>query len=404
MINANGRRPPRYQMDFLYISPEFPPNYTNFVIQLNQAGIDVWGLGEADFYSMPPCLRSALRWYVKTELGNFETVRRAIDELLTVKASSGHPGGFDIVESHNEQWLRLEGLINSTYGIEGIQVQDLDRLKKKSVMKAVFQNNGLKVAEGERIAGLDHGVQLGHVLGYPLILKPDEGVGAGGIFKIQDEDQLKEVVAAITGDYVLESFVDAKIVTYDGLTDRNGVVIFENSLVYGEGVLEYVLGKDTFFFVNRRTPDDLKIIGRRLVSQFNIRRKFFHFEFFAVGDEYMPIEINCRPPGGSILDMMNYSIDDDLYRAYALMIADVSVLIRPENKHYVCYLGRRDRRYVRSHAEILSTHGHRLADHGENPPLYWEAMGRYRYIFRAATDTEIYEIAAYVLEKPQESI
>jgi len=82
------------------------------------------------------------------------------------------------------------------------------------------------------------------------------------------------------------------------------------------------------------------------------------------------------------------------------MIADVSVLIRPEKKYYVCYLGRRDRRYVRSHAEIMATHGHRLADHGENPSLYWEAMGRYRYIFRAATEAEIYEIAACVLEKP----
>ena len=383
-------------MDFLYISPEFPPNYANFVIQLNQAGIDVWGLGEADFYSMPPCLRSALKWYVKTDLKNFETVRRAIDELLTVKASGGRPGGFDIVESHNEQWLRLEGLINSTYGIDGIQIQDLDRLKKKSVMKAVFQSNGLKVAEGERITSLDHGVQLGRVLGYPLILKPDEGVGASGIFKIQSEDQLRGILSTAKGDFVLESFVDAKIVTYDGLTGKYGGVIFENSLVYGEGVLEYVLGKDTFFFVNRWTPDDLSAIGRRLVSQFNIRRKFFHFEFFAVDGDYMPIEINCRPPGGSILDMLNYSIDDDLYRAYALMITDNRVLIRPEKKYFVCYLGRRDRRYVHSHAEIMSTHGHRLADHGENPPLYWEVMGRYRYIFRAATEVEIYEIAAYV--------
>jgi hypothetical protein len=391
-------------MDFLYISPEFPPNYINFAIQLNQAGIDVWGLGEADFYSMPSNLRSALKWYVKTDLGNFETARRAIDELLTVKKSGGRPGGFDIVESNNEQWLRLEGLINTAYGIDGIQIQDLGRLKKKSIMKSVFQNSGLKVAEGERITSLDHGVQLGRGLGYPLILKPDEGVGASGIFKIQDEDQLRGILSTVNGDFVLESFVDAKIVTYDGLTDKNGGVIFENSLVYGEGVLEYVLGKDTFFFVNRRTPDDLSIIGRRLVSQFNIRRKFFHFEFFAVDGDYMPIEINCRPPGGSILDMMNYSIDDDLYRAYALMIADVSVLIRPEKKYYVCYLGRRDRRYVHSHAEIMSTHGHRLADHGENPLLYWEAMGRYRYIFRAATEAEIYETAAYVLEKPQESI
>jgi len=35
-------------MDFLYISPEFPSNYANFVIQLDKAGVDVWGVGEAD--------------------------------------------------------------------------------------------------------------------------------------------------------------------------------------------------------------------------------------------------------------------------------------------------------------------------------------------------------------------
>jgi len=52
------------------------------------------------------------------------------------------------------------------------------------------------------------------------------------------------------------------------------------------------------------------------------------FDIDESGDgDYVPIEINCRPPGASILNMMNYSIDDDLYRAYALMIADVSVLI-----------------------------------------------------------------------------
>ena len=111
------------------------------------------------------------------------------------------------------------------------------------------------------------------------------------------------------------------MVTYDGLTDYDGKVIFENSLIYGDGILEFVQGKGTFFYVSRHIPDELRAIGRKLVPLFDIRRKFFHFEFFKIHDIYMPIEINCRPPGGAILDMMNYSVDDDLYRAYAGMIA-----------------------------------------------------------------------------------
>lgn len=391
-------------MDFLYISPEFPPNYANFIIQLDKAGIDVWGLGETDFYAMPETLRAAMRWYVRTDLQDFESVKRAIADIITVKVNSGRSGHFDWVESHNEQWLRLEGLINEEFGIDGIQPVDLDRLKKKSVMKTVFQQNGLKVASGERIAGLDHGLRLSRTLGYPLILKPDEGVGAGGIYKIECEQELTDLVPTLEGDYVLEAFVDGRIVTYDGLTDQSGRVIFENTLIYGDGVLEYVQGKDTFFYITRRIPENLSKIGRALIPQFDIRRKFFHFEFFALEKGYLPIEINCRPPGGAILDMMNYSIDDDLYRAYARMMASGNASIRQPKKYYVCYLGRKGSIYVHDHADILSTYGHRLVEYDENPPLYRDAMGRYRYIFRSETEREIANIATYVLDKPPEAL
>jgi hypothetical protein len=389
-------------MDFLYISPEFPPNYANFVIQLNEVGINVWALGEADFYAMPEPLRAAIKWYIRTDLKDFDAVKRAIADMMDIKVANGGPKHFNWVESHNEQWLRLEGKINEAFGFDGIQRNALDRLKKKSVMKTVFQQNGLTVAEGERVADLEHGLRLGRAIGYPLILKPDEGVGASGIYKIETEKQLIDLLPSVDGDYVLESFVDGRIVTFDGLTDHNGRVIFENSLVYGDGVLEYVLGKDTFFYVNRLIPEKLGQIGRRMASLFDIRRKFFHFEFFIRDDEYLPIEINCRPPGGSILDMMNYSIDDDLYRAYALMIATGSANIEQLKKYYVCYLGRKSNRYVHDHTALLAKYGHQLVEYDENPPLYREAMGQYRYIFRAKTEDEIADIVTYGLDKEPE--
>lgn len=389
-------------MDFLYISPEFPPNYAQFVIQLDQAGIDVWGVGEAEFYDMPEPLRSAMRWYLKADLRSFEAVKKAVTELTAVKVDRGCSDRFDYVESHNEQWLRLEGMINDEFGIEGIRCGDLDRLKKKSAMKCVFKENGLRVASGDLVTGLEQGIELGRTLGYPLILKPDEGVGACGIHKLENEDHLITIYPKLVGDYVLESFVDGKIVTYDGLTDQKGRVIFENSLVYGDGVLECVWGRDTFFYVNRRISAELAAIGRRLVSLFDIRRKFFHFEFFALPDGYIPIEINCRPPGGSIVDMMNYSVDGDLYRAYAQMIAAGKAQIPPVKKYYVCYLGRKGNNYVHGHQDILSAYGARLVEYGENPPLYFEAMGRYRYILRSESEKEILDMASYVLAASQD--
>ena len=114
----------------------------------------------------------------------------------------------------------------------------------------------------------------------------------------------------------------------------------------------------------------------------------------------MPIEINCRPPGGSILDMMNYSVDDDLYRAYAAMITGgrPDVAAAPK-KYYCCYIGRKDQRYAHSRDEIVSAFGQNLMEHDLNPPVFQQAMGKERYILRAPDEAEIFAMADFVLKK-----
>lgn len=285
-------------MDFLYLSPEFPPYSRMFIQCLNRRGIRVWGIGEADFYALDEPLRRSLRWYLRTDLDDPGLVRQAAESLLAVQARLGQDPRFHRVESHNEQWLGLEAMINAAFDLPGIRPENLHRIKKKSAMKAVFTACGLPVAEGGLVRSLSHGHELARRLGFPLILKPDEGVGAGGIYRIENATDLEAALARLEAPYLLERCIDAPIVTYDGLTDQQGRVVFENSLVYGDGVLAYVLGEDPFFYVNRRIEPDLSGTGRRLVAAFDVRAKFFHFEFFRIGGQYYPIEINCRPPGG----------------------------------------------------------------------------------------------------------
>jgi predicted ATP-grasp superfamily ATP-dependent carboligase len=388
-------------MDFLYLSPEFPPYSRKFIQRLARHGVRVWAVGEADFYDMPEDLREDLEWYVRADLKDPIAVRRAVEALLAAQTSLGQPPNIDRVESHNESWLRLEGFINTAFDVPGIRPEGLDRLKKKSEMKTVFRACGFPVAEGEVVRSIDHALALAHTLGYPVILKPDEGVGAGGIYRVDSPEALETLVPLLPETYLLERFMAAPIVTFDGLVDAAGHVLFENSLVYGDGVLDYVLGKDTFFYVTRRIPHDLLRNGRRLVEAFEIRGKFFHFEFFRVKEGYYPIEINCRPPGGPILDMMNFSADVDLYDAYARMVQGKKVELSKEKKYYCCYLGRRERAYSMTHNDVITAFGGALCAFEENPPIFQQAMGRYRYILRSAAEKEIFHMADRILETLQ---
>ena len=121
----------------------------------------MWAIGEADFYSMPSDLRACIRWYGRTDLNNWRKAEQAIHELLEIKHAQGIEGAFDWVESHNEAWLRLEAFINERCDIPGITLRDIDILKKKSVMKRIFQEARLRVARGAVVSTTGDAVQPG---------------------------------------------------------------------------------------------------------------------------------------------------------------------------------------------------------------------------------------------------
>ncbi len=376
-------------MKFLYIAPEFPANYKNFLISLKNEGIDVYAIGEADFFSMPEDLQTSIKWYEKANLSDFQEVNRALD----------HIGPIDIVESHDEHWLRLESMINSRFNLSGIKTDFIDTWKKKSVMKKIFKQNNFMVAKGELVQNTNQAITFCDSIGYPVILKPNEGVGAQGVYKVYNENELQKVLTSINTEYLIEEFIDVPIVTYDGLVDYDGNILFDNSLIYSDGIYEFVQGDDPSFYLTRNIDSTLRRAGKKIVSTFLIRRKFFHFEFFKTKDGYIPLEVNCRPPGGPILDMINFSLDDDVYRLYAQMIAGKTGLEINNIKYFCGFVGRRDRHYSIDHDEIISKYSDNIVAFGENPPIFSGAMGRYIYIFKSINEARINEMITTMLQK-----
>ncbi|MFW5887623.1 MAG: ATP-grasp domain-containing protein [Bacteriovoracia bacterium] len=267
-------------------------------------------------------------------------------------------------------------------------------------MKEVFINNGIPCAKGELVKNLNHALSIIEKIGFPAILKPDYGVGASGIFVINNHQDLHNIIPSLQSDYLLEEFVSAPMLTFDGLAGANGEILFANSLEYSEGILEYVHGKDPSFFINKQIDPVLMQLGERLVKAFNIKKRFFHFEFFKMEDEvkYWPVEINCRPPGGPIIDMMNYSVDQDLYQSYARLIAGEDVHLANEKKYYCGYVGRRfGKHYFNEHDLVMKRYDSYFVECVENPHVFRQAMGDFRYIFRTDDEVILKKIMAELL-------
>jgi len=54
-------------MNFVYLSPHFPPNYYRFCVGLREEGVNVLGLADAPYESLRPELRGALSEYYRVD-------------------------------------------------------------------------------------------------------------------------------------------------------------------------------------------------------------------------------------------------------------------------------------------------------------------------------------------------
>lgn len=70
-------------------------------------------------------------------------------------------------------------------------------------------------------------------MGYPVVVKPDNGVGAAATYKINNDQELEEFynIDHIT-QYIMEEFVNGLILSYDGIANNEHQVLFETSHVF----------------------------------------------------------------------------------------------------------------------------------------------------------------------------
>jgi len=90
-------------MNFVFISPHFPENYWNFCDRLRANGVNVLGIGDAPYETLPALLKSALTEYYRVDnMENYDEMLRAMG-FFTFKY-----GKIDWVESNNEYWLEQD--------------------------------------------------------------------------------------------------------------------------------------------------------------------------------------------------------------------------------------------------------------------------------------------------------
>lgn len=310
-------------MNFVYISPNYPKIYSKFCLELSKKGVTTLGVGDEYYFNLTEELRRSLTEYYKVDsMENISAVHGAINYFILKY------GKINGLESNNEYWLENDSILRESFDIEGLLPKDIYDYKHKSKMKRYFTLAGVTVAPYVVSRDINEVLSFAETEGYPLFAKPDNGVGANGAKKIKTADELKTFFAEYPPcDYIFETYVEGNIYSYDGLTDVYGNIVFETCHHFTTPIDKLMeSGAECVYRTLPEIPEKLKIAGRNTVRSFNLKRRFFHIEFFeltkplsssaAIGD-FVGLEANMRIAGGLTPDMISAAHNFNIYEVWA---------------------------------------------------------------------------------------
>ena len=382
----------------VFISPNFPTNYWQFCRELRNNGLNVLGVGDAPYDELTGELKDSLNEYYKVDsLENYDEVYRAVAYFIF------RYGRIDWLESNNEYWLERDARLRTDFRItSGFQEGDIPRIKYKSRMKEFYQKAGIPTARYHLVDDEKGCLKFIKEVGWPVVVKPDNGVGASDTHKLSSETELGAFLARrMEGvPYIMEEFIHAEVNSYDAIIDSRGEPIFETGNVTPMSIMDIVNQEDTaIYYIVKDLAADTRRAGRATVKSFDVKSRFVHFEFFRLTQDQagmgkkgdvVALEVNMRPCGGFSPDMMNYASSTNVYKIWADMVAFDHSTLEPGEHAFCAYAGRRDGKpFALSHVDVLAKYSENLKMVARIPDVLSNAMGNQMYVATFKTKREL---------------
>lgn len=404
-------------MNFIFVSAHYPVRYFKWTEALKARGFNVLVIGDAPYESLHSRLIHSMReYYFVPDMNDFQAMSRAV-EYFEKKY-----GKIDYLESMNEWWLRMDAKLRAKFGIPGLLPSDMDRLTAKSDMKHYFELGGAKTIRYLLVKGPeDREAASAFVkkVGYPVFVKPNIGVGANDSYRINGENEFDRFFSReLPETYIMEEYIDGSIVSFDGICNDQSEVVFATSDHFPVPIAKIVNEKLDYYYYDVPFSLEMKDInakefykvGCQVVKAFNIKKRFFHIEFFVLNQDkeglgkkgdFIALECNMRAPGGDTPDLIDYGNSLSVYDIYADVIAYNESRVTPYPKvYYALATHRRDTiAYEHSESEIFARYGDKIVHWGRYPAAMAAAMADKFYDARFETLEEGLEFDTFVREK-----
>jgi phosphoribosylaminoimidazole carboxylase (NCAIR synthetase) len=258
------------------------------------------------------------------------------DQLTTAcRAITKSVGAIDRLAGVLEQLQQPLASARDAVGIEGVTGEIARNFRDKDRMKDVLRAAGVPVAR----SGLAHSLAAIRTfidaVGYPVIVKPQAGLGSRATYRIESADDLAALEPPTAAQPLqVEEFVRAREHTCETVTVR-GTPVWRSGTRYFPSPLEVLETPWVQYCVllPRETDDQTwrnfdAVNGAALAALFGDAAKtaagtaITHMEWFLREDGTALVnEVGARPPGVQIMPLMSLAHDTSMFADWARLMA-----------------------------------------------------------------------------------
>jgi len=211
------------------------------------------------------------------------------------------------------------------WDVPGMRPEAALGFRDKDLMKQRVAAAGLRVPRAARARSVRQARAAAERIGWPLILKPIAGAGSADTLRVGSIAELERALHALAHvpEISVEEFIEGEEYTYDTIC-IGGRPVFENVVLYLPNALEMRTQERISpinFSLRELDAPHLRAgieLGRRALGALGMDDGFTHMEWFRTpAGEVVFGEIGARPGGARLVDLMNYTCDEDFFREWA---------------------------------------------------------------------------------------
>ncbi len=214
-------------------------------------------------------------------------------------------------------------------GVPGMGLAIVRRFRDKSLMKDALRQAGVPCARHARVTSDDEARRFVVEVGFPVIVKPVDGLGTRATWRLSDTAELEHALGRIRprpdAPWQLEEFLVGTEHSFETVT-IDGRHVWSSATNYLPGPLDAMENPwIQYCVVLPRETDHLARfapVNHAALEALGMQTGLSHMEWFIRRDGTTAVnEVGARPPGVNIMPMMSAAHDTDLVADWVRLMA-----------------------------------------------------------------------------------